>query len=78
MISYETKNEEGLTLLASKISRLYPTAPSTYFIAGCLHHLKHELDLAMKYYSQVLQTLPQSCLAWSMLGQVYDDDGMLD
>lgn len=71
--SFETKNEEGLMLLASTVSRLYPTELSTYFIAGCVHHLKHELDTAEKYYCLVLETLPQSCLTWSMLGQVYDN-----
>lgn len=71
--SFETKNEEGLVLLSSTVSRLYPKALSTYFIAGCVHHLKHELDTAEKYYCLLLETLPQSYLTWSMLGQVYDN-----
>ena len=68
--SFAAKKEVSLTLLASQAAATLPHVSSSFFIAGCLYHLKHDLQPAVHYYTRVLTLHPQHELAWSLMGQL--------
>lgn len=64
-----------LTLLAARAASTLPSAASSMFIAGCLHHLKHSLQEALRCYVRVATLSPRHAFVWSLLGQLYMELG---